>query len=210
MAVTGSPTESAPSPKRPARWKRVLLTLLALGLMACAWEFISSQNPYLLPVKRALQYDILHLAPISERDRTDGLAGECTVERYGNGTLLAGDFAGESDRKTVYRAGAVTRLVDELTGCRLDFPAGTEFDFSLSPLFVRAKGEGFDATISRESATYNGLKDVVSFELSTFLPFLFHDETVKAHVDYYEYRFLLDAGWQAANGVSVEIGRAHV
>lgn len=201
MAVT--PSTSVPNQKRP-RWKKVLLAFLLLGVLACAWEFISSQNPYLLSVKRALKYDLLHLSPISERDRTAGLDSGYRVEHYGNGNLLNEGFAGETDRKTVYRDGERTRLVNYLDGYRLDFPAGTEFDFSLSPLFVRAKGEGFDAVISRESATYNGMKDVLTFELSTFLPVLFHDKTVKNHVDYYEYRFLLSPEWQASNAVTVE------
>lgn len=202
MAETKTPSASAEK-GRPL-WRKILLTLLLLGVLACAWEFISSQNPYLLPVKRWLKYDLLHLSPISEGDRTAGLDSGYTVEHYGNGNLLNEGFAGETDRKTVYRDGERTRLVNYLDGYRLDFPAGTEFDFSLSPLFVRAEGEGFDAVISRESATYNGMKDVVTFELSTFLPVFFHDKTVKNHVDYYEYRFLLSPEWQESNGVMVE------
>ncbi|MBO5034509.1 MAG: hypothetical protein J6C43_02730 [Oscillospiraceae bacterium] len=205
MAVTAPPASvSTGAKKRLARWKKALLIILALGAVACVWEFVSSQNPYLLPVKRALKYDLLHLSPISEQDRTAGLLAGYTVENYGDGTLLTGEFSGETDRKTVCRDGERTRLVNELDGYRLDFPAGTDFDFSLSPLFVRAAGEGFDAVISRETATYNGVKDVITFELSTFLPFLFHDKTVKAHVDYYEYRFLLSPAWQESNGVRVE------
>lgn len=206
MAVTTRSTPvSASAKKSLARWKKALLIVLALGAVACVWEFVSSQNPYLLPVKRALKYDLLHLSPISERDRTARLLAGYTVENYGDGTLLTGEFSGETDRKTVCRDGERTRLVNELDGYRLDFPAGTDFDFSLSPLFVRAAGEGFDAVISRETATYNSIRDVISFELSTFLPFLFHDTTVKTHVDYYEYRFLLSPVWQENNGVRVEI-----
>lgn len=204
MAAIKTAPGSAPGEKGRPRWKKILLTLLLVGVVACAWEFISSQNPYLLPVKRALKYDLLHRSPISQKDRTAGLEPGYTVEHYGNGNLLNEDFAGETDRKTVYRDGERTRLVNYLDGYRLDLPAGTGFDLSLSPLFVRAAGEGFDAVISRESATYNGLKDVIAFELSTFLPFLFRDETVKAHVDYYEYRFLLSPEWQESNGVAVE------
>ncbi|MDE6107107.1 MAG: glycoside hydrolase family 26 protein [Oscillospiraceae bacterium] len=203
MAESKHPSASAQRGRLP--WKKVLLTLLILGIVACSWEFISSQNPYLLPMKRALKYDLLHLSPISEGKRTAGLTSGYTVEHYGDGKRLDGDFAGETDRKTVYRDGEKIRLVNELDGYRLDFPAGTEFDFSLSPLFVRVRGEGYDGVISREIATYNGLKDVVSFEFSTLLPFLLHDETVKAHVDYYEYRFLLSPEWQESNGVTVEI-----
>lgn len=185
-------------------WKKILLGLLVCGALCCAWEFASSRNPYLLPVKRALKYDVLRLSPISRRTETEGLSARYSVLRYGDGEALAGDFSGETDRKTVYEDGTVTRLVNYLDGYRLDFPAGTSFDFTLSPLFTRAAGDGFDATISRERATYDGMRDVVEFELSTFLPFLFHSGSVERHVAHYEYRFLLDAAWQESNRVRVE------
>lgn len=80
MAVTTRSTPvSASAKKSLARWKKVFLTVLALGLIACVWEFVSSQNPYLLPVKRALKYDLLHRSPISERDRTAGLLAGYSV-----------------------------------------------------------------------------------------------------------------------------------
>lgn len=60
--------------KKLPRWAAALLVLVALGLIACLWEFISSQNPYLLPVKRALLYDVLGMDPISQEEATAGLA----------------------------------------------------------------------------------------------------------------------------------------
>lgn len=189
--------------KKLPRWAAALLVLVALGLIACLWEFISSQNPYLLPVKRALLYDVLGMDPISQEEATAGLAEGYTTQLYGDGQAVDA-LDGHTDRKTVYEDGTVTRLVNELDGYLLDFPAGTEFDFTLSPLFTRAEGEGFDATISRETATYNGIGEVVRFELSTFLPFLFTDCSVRDHVEHYEYRFLLSQEWQENNQVSVE------
>ncbi len=185
-------------------WKKILLAILLCGVLACVWEFASSQNPYILPVKRALKYDILRLSPVSRQAETEGLSAQYSVLRYGDGEAITGDFSGETDRKTVYEDETVTRLVNYLDGYRLDFPAGTAFDFTLSPLFTRAVGDGFDVTISRERATYDGMRDVVEFELSTFLPFLFHSDSVERHVAHYEYRFLLDATWQANNRVRVE------
>ena len=191
--------------KRLPLWLKILLALFALGLAACVWEFASSQNPYVLPVKRALKYEVLRLSPVSEKKETAGLADGHALERWENGAMdTDGKFDVRADNKAVYRDNTTTRLVNYLDGWQMDFPAGTQFDFSLAPLYVRAEGEGFDAVISRETATYNGLKDVITFELSTFLPFLFHDETVKAHVDYYEYRFLLDHNWQKNNRVAVD------
>lgn len=190
--------------KRFPLWLKILLGVLFCGVLACVWEFVSSQNPYILPVRRALKYEVLHLSTVNERLETEGLSAGYTVQHYGDGRALSGDFAGETDRKTVYADGSVTRLINYLDGYQLDFPAGTAFDFTLSPLFIRAEGEGFDATVSRERATYASKKDIITFELSTFLPFLFHDDTVATHVAHYEYRFLLDDTWQANNRVRVE------
>lgn len=185
-------------------WLKILLIVIGVGLLACVWEFASSQNPYVLPVKRTLLYDVLKLEPISQARQTDGLEEGYAAAHYGDGVLLNEGFDGERDRKTVYTDGNITRLVNYLDGYLLDFPAGTEFDFTLSPLFTRAQGEGFDAVVSRETATYESLKDVVTFELSTFLPFLFEDSTVRTHVEHYQYRFLLSETWQENNRVSVE------
>lgn len=190
--------------KRKPLWLKLLLIIIAVGLAACVWEVISSQNPYVLPVKRALKYELLNLEPVSARAQTAGLAEGYTVRHYGDGSLLNEGFKDETDRKTVYEDGTVTRLVNYLDGYQLDLPVGTQFDFTLSPLFTRVEGEGFDATISRETATYESLKDVVTFELSTFLPFLFRDDTVRTHVEHYQYRFLLSGDWQENNRVSVE------
>lgn len=190
--------------KKKPLWLKMILILVVLGLAACVWEFASSQNPYVLPVKRALKYDVLHLSTVNEPAETAGLASGYTALHYGDGSLLNEGFDRESDRKTVYTDGNITRLINYLDGYQLDFPVGTEFDFSLSPLFTRAAGDGFDAVISRETATYESLKDVVTFELSTFLPFLFHDDTVRQHVEHYQYRFLLSQEWQDNNRVSVE------
>lgn len=191
--------------KRPPLWLKLLLSLFALGLIACVWEFISSQNPYILPVKRALKYEVLRLSPVSEKKEMYGLPNNCVPERYENGALdQDGTFDVRADNKAVYRDNNTTRLVNYLDGYQVDFPVGTQFSFDLSPLYTKVEGEGFDAVISRETATYAGLKSVISFELSTFLPFLFDDTTVADHVNYYEYRFLLDENWQKNNRVSVE------
>lgn len=185
------------------RWTICLLVVLGLGILACAWEFASSQNPYLLPVKRAFKYELLGMEPISLEKQTEGLAVGYLTQYFGDGAPVD-RFEGQSDRKAVYRDGTVARLVNWLDGYLLDLPAETEFDFTLSPLFTRGVGDGFDVTISRETATYNGLGDVIRFELSTFLPFLFQDDSVRAHVEHYEYRFLLSQTWQENNRVTVE------
>ena len=169
-------------------WLKAILILAALGVLACVWEFISSQNPYLLPVKRALKYDLLGMTTASEQKETAGLAQGWQSDRYENGV--------------VYGDGSVTRLVNYLDGYQMDLPAGTDFDFALSPLYTTGGNGTYDVTISREKADYQSLKDVITFELSTFLPFLFDDNTVENYVYFYEYRFLLDPTWQKNNGVT--------
>ena len=186
--------------KKPL-WLKILLGLVALGLVACVWEFISSQNPYLLPVKRTLKYDLLGMTTVSESREQAGLAQGFDCQTYVDGQS-ADEPDLDKDSKRVYDDGTVTRLVNYLDGYQLDLPAGAQFDFSLSPLFIRGSGEGFDVTASRESASYQSLRDVITFELSTFLPF-FSDHTVEDYVLYYEYRFLLSQDWQANNNVSV-------
>ena len=184
-------------------WLNLLLTLILLGLAACVWEFASSQNPYILPVKRALKYEVLGLTTADEAAETAGLAAGWKVTLYEDGE--PSDDARpdlDEDCKRVYEDGAVTRLVNYTDGYQLDLPALAQFDFSLSPLFVRGSGASFDMTVSREKADYQSLKDVVTFELSTLLPWFFEDSTVEQYVYHYEYRFLLSSEWQANNGVT--------
>ena len=183
-------------------WLKLVLGLVLLGVLACVWEFISSQNPYLLPVKRALKYDVLGMTTADEKRETAGLnADTLRVSFHENGEQPDGVPSSDTDCKRIYEDGQLTRLVNYTHGYQMDFPAGTQFDFSLSPLYVYGHGDGFDVTISREKADYQSLKDVVTFELSTFLPWFFEDHTVEDYIRHYEYRFLLDEGWQEENGV---------
>jgi len=110
-------------PKKPL-WLRILLIVLLLGLAACAWEFASSQNPYLLPVKRALKYDVLHLSPL--RDPARGLTDPAAE-------VLSG--------RAVYATADTKRLVNYLDGYSIDLPADTLFDSTLAPLVALAGGE---------------------------------------------------------------------
>ena len=189
---------------RKPLWLKLLIALLILGALACVWEFISSQNPYVLPVKRSLKYQVLGMTTADADRETAGLGEDLRVSIYEPGDDLAdGTPAPDTDCKLVYDDGTTTRLVNYTHGYQLDLPADPGFDFSLSPLYTTGYGEGFDVTISREKADYQSLKDVVTFELSTFLPGIFKDTTVRDYVAYYEYRFLLDETWQANNGISV-------
>ena len=184
--------------------KKTFRYLLLLALAACIWEFISSQNPYVLPVKRALIHDTFGISTVDRAAEQAGLADGFTCTSFVDGVQQAGSFDPGADNKKVLSDGTVTRLVNYTHGYQLDTPAGTEFDFSLSPLFVTGEGTGFDMTVSREKADYQSLKDVITFELSTFLPWFFDDHTVQDYVYHYEYRFLLDENWQNNNGVTAK------
>ena len=189
--------------KNMSLWLKILLWLVLLGVLACVWEFVSSQNPYLLPVKRALKYEVLGMTTLNEDKELRGLHAETVhVSIYGNGRPTDGIPSPDTDCKRVYEDGSIARLVNYTHGYQLDLPAGTTFDFSLSPLYTAGSGRDFDVTISREKADYQSLKDVVTFELSTLLPWFFEDSTVEHYVRHYEYRFLLDEGWQQNNGVT--------
>ena len=188
--------------KRRPLWLKILLTLLLVGLAACVWEFASSKNPYLLPVKRAIKYDVFHISPVNASVEADGIGtGACTS--FVNGEESGEEYVPGADNKHIWRGENGVNLVNYLDGYQMGFPVGTEFDFSLSPLFTRAFGDGWDATISREKATYAGMKDVISFELSTFFPFI-HSRSVENYVDWYELRFLESDDWRANNRVRMD------
>ena len=190
--------------KQKPLWLKLLLALLVAGVLACVWEFVSSQNPYILPVKRALKYEVLGMTTANEKRETSGLnADTLRVSIYENGERADGIPNPDTDCKRVYDDDSTTRLVNYTGGYQLDLPANSIFDFSLAPLYTTGHGEGFDVTISREKADYQSIKDVITFELSTFLPGIFKDSTVQDYVYHYEYRFLLDEGWQKNNGISV-------
>ncbi len=184
-------------------WLRILLTLLLIGLLACGWEFISSQNPYILPVKRTLKYEVLGMTTADADRETAGLNEDLRVSIYDSAPQGAGTPSPDTDCKLVYEDGNVTRLVNYTGGYQMDLPAQTTFDFSLSPLYITGSGRDFDVTISREKADYQSIRDVITFELSTFLPGIFRDTTVRDYVTHYEYRFLLNEDWQKNNGVTV-------
>lgn len=186
--------------KKSSLWLRLLKWIALLALAAVVWELITTQNPKLLSIKRGFIHGVLGVSTVDAGRETEGLCEGYTVERYLNGAASQDVYSGKGDGKTVYRDGKTTRLVNYLDGYQLDFPAGTEFDFSLSPLYTFAGGDGFDCTVSRETATYAGLKDVVKFELSTFFPF-YRSNSVESHVEHYEYRFLRDESWLKNNGV---------
>ena len=190
--------------KKLKRWQKIILALFVLGLAACVWEFFSSQNPWLLSFKRNIKYEVLHLSPENTVHELGGLSGSAEeIVRYVDGAEAEKlDFS--ADCKKIYYDPDrdVSRVVNYLDGWQLTFPGKVELDQSLSPLFLTVLGEDYDVTISRERAPYQSKKDIITFELSTFLPF-FPDHTVQDYIEHYEYRFLLNREWQESNRVYV-------
>ena len=184
-------------------WLRAAAAVLILALLAVVYEAWRTQNPYTLALKRHIKYDLLHMTTENTALETAGLADGYTVTLYQDGQAIDGEGDPAADRKRVYEDGQTTRLVNYLTGYQIDLPAGTEFDFSCSPLFVNGESTECMVTISREKATYASSGEIIRFELANLLPFLPIDRGVEEHVNHYEWRFLLDEGWQQANGVTV-------
>ena len=71
--------------KKKPFWLKILLTLVLLGLAACVWEFASSQNPYILPVKRALKYNVLGMTTVDRDAERAGLEDDFTSVVYSDG-----------------------------------------------------------------------------------------------------------------------------
>ena len=191
------------SVKKKPIWLRVLLVILLFGVLAVGYEAWCTQNPYTLALKRQIKYEVLGMTTQREGKEIAGLEPGYSVTLYEDGVAVAtpGDSAG--DRKKVYEDGQVTRLVDYLAGCQVDLPRGMTFDFSCGPLYVNGENADCAVTISREKATYASKGEIISFELANLLPFLPIDRGVERHVNEYEWRFLLDEGWQQANAVTV-------
>jgi len=65
--------------KKKPLWLKILLTLVLLGLAACVWEFASSQNPYILPVKRALKYNVFGMSTVDREAERAGLEADSRI-----------------------------------------------------------------------------------------------------------------------------------
>lgn len=139
--------------KKKRIWLRVAAVILILAVLAVVYEAWRTQNPYTLALKRHVKYDLLHMTTVDTAKETAGLAEGYTVTLYQNGQPISGEGDPAADRKRVYEDGNVTRLVNYLTGYQIDLPAGMEFDFSRSPLYVNGTTEDCMVTISREMVT---------------------------------------------------------
>ena len=170
-------------------WARIVIILAVLAVISVCWEVVSSRNTRLVAFKRSLVHGLLGISNEDVRAETLGLASGYTVK--------------ELEGMRLYEHDSGVRLVNYIDGYQIDLPGRAEADTSMSGLYTTVTGSGYSVTISRETATYAGMKDVITSELATFAPFLFRSEGVKNHVEWYEYRFLLNEDWQRNNRVSV-------
>ena len=126
--------------KKKKLWKRILLTVLALGLAACLWEFFSSQNPYILPLRRSLKYELLGMNPWTQAQETADLQPGYSFLRYENGAAAEGTYDPSADNKLVYRDGAITRLSNRTDGYQIDLPGRRNLTFPCRPCLSAEKG----------------------------------------------------------------------
>lgn len=175
-----------------------VLGALGLGLL------YRSQHPYALKLKKFVKYEVLHMAPSTQKGETIGLPDGWDVTLYVNGQPRGnGDFDYMGDNKRVYAGDEVCRLVNYSDGYQMDFPVGTQFDFSLSAAVTEGRGEGYEFTVSREYSPYESIEQAMADGLAQLVPWFRFDDGIDQYIGYYQSRFLLNEGWQQNNRVEV-------
>ena len=74
-----------------------------------------------------------------------------------------------ADNKRIIETAGFTRLVDYAHGYMLDLPAGSVFDFTISPKFTTVQGDGFTAVISREWSVESDVSAYISHSFNRFI-----------------------------------------
>ena len=178
----------------------VLMTLLA-GLLIGLYR---SQDPWLLDRKRYIKYNVLHLHHAAWSAETQGLPWYVRSTLYVDGRPTTDyEYNEESSMDRVYRTKDVTRLVNYHDGYQLDFPAGTEFDFSKSAIAVTGQGEGFRVTVTKEYCMYAEPNQEMTDGLAFYAPDFPWETGMDQYIGHYQSRFLLNREWQENNRVSV-------
>ncbi len=189
-----------------ARKKTVLIILsasLLIGWCFGAWVALS-ENAYAATARRYAKNALAVVTIRFRGEEKEGLPADaeeiCFVdgERAGKTSIRSWQ-----DSKKIYVADGVTRFVNYPAGYQLDLPENTQFDFSLSPVYVTAENPDFIATVSKESSPYIGLDATLTAELARMHPDETFADGTEQYIAYYQNRFLLDEGWQKANGVTV-------
>jgi len=184
-------------------WLTVLAVCAAVGVAGCCWAAFS-HDAYAATARRYIKQAAAFVTVRTRRAEKAGLPDGCTVTNYVDGEEAAKmSLHSWQDSKRVYRGPGVTRLVNFAAGYQLDLPEGTAFDFSLSPVLVTAEGDGFSAVITRERSPYIGLDATLTAQLAELQPGRTFADGTEQYIAYYQNRFLLSPGWQAANRVTV-------
>lgn len=181
----------------------LLLALFLVGGVGMFW-FYRSQNALALKAKRYIKYNILHMAPVSQAWEVEGLDKGADMTLYADGqetTDYRYNDTASMDR--VYRTESVTRLVDYHDGYILDFPSGTEFDFTRSSTLITGYGDGFQVTVTKEHSPYRSLTEEMTTGLAAYGVDFPCEDGVDQYIAYYQSRFLLSKRWQENNDVSV-------
>lgn len=134
----------------------------------------------------------------------EGISPLSRSELYVNGqpaSFLRYNEDASMDR--VYRTGGVTRLVSYHDGYQLDFPEGTEFDFSQSANRIVGHGADFRVTVTREYSPYAEPNQEMTDGLAFFAPDFPWEDGVDQYIGHYQSRFILNEEWQANNRVDV-------
>ncbi|MGI6029947.1 MAG: glycoside hydrolase family 26 protein [Eubacteriales bacterium] len=189
--------------KHRKKWAIALGICLLLGAVGMVLLY-RSQHPYALQLKKFVKYQVLHMAPSTQKQEVEGLPEGWEMQLYVNGEQAQErQFDYNGDNKRVYEAQDRTRLVNYSDGYQMDFPAGTEFDFSLSAAVTRAEGEGYQCIISREYSPYQSIEQAMADGLAQLVPWYTFDDGIDQYIGYYQSRFLLNEGWQELNRVTV-------
>lgn len=83
------------------------------------------------------------------------------------------------------------------------FPEETAIDESLAKYVITAQGKYFSCTISCERSPYKDCHPEMTEGLKVFAPDFPYEDGIDQYIGYYQSRFILNAGWQSENNVSV-------
>lgn len=184
-------------------WLIALALLVVIGAVLMIW-FYRSQDPAALDAKKYIKYNILHMAPDCQETEAAGLEGHIQMRLYLNGEETTDYYYDETaSMERVYSTKSATRLVNYHDGYSLDFPAGTEFDFSRSAALILGEGEGFQITVTKEYSPYSDATEEMTQGLESYGVDFPWEDGVDQYIAYYQCRFLLNEDWQTNNDVTV-------
>lgn len=186
------------------RKQKMFLCCLGVFLLVAGVALCFGQSTVALNIKRTVHPKVLQTFYTHNRAETKGLAKDFTTTLYINGAAAEDwEYDPSGDMKRTYRTADVTRLVNYADGYRLDFPAGTDFDFSLSKSVTEARGEGYEFTVSLEKCPYYTTHSEMTEGLARLAPQFEYKTGLDQYIGYYQSRFLLNKTWQKNNRVTV-------